>query len=139
MNEPLISPWVFYLLGLLDPLNMVFIMTTGLLAIASVMTCIDKIDCENKADAYANKDNDGYYKKQAHRASRRFYVVFISSIICMFFAIFIPTKTTVIQMIVASKVTPANINTAADIGEKTVDKIIDKIIQSAKKYNQVTK
>ena len=133
MNEPIISPWLFYLLGVLFPLHVFLSFAAMFSFVGSVIAFIDKKSLEESAERWPK---DIYYQKQACKASRLFCRLLICFIFFSTCSVFLPNKSTVIQMVIASKVTPANINTAVDVGNKAVDKVIDKIIQAAEQYDQ---
>lgn len=132
MNDPVISPWIFYFLGLLTPLQLFFFFSASISFIIGCIAFLHLFDCEDWVDRY--KGENAFYNKKLKKASRIFYVTTIFFIFSTVMSIFLPDKNTVVQMIVASKVTPANIDKAADIGEKAIDKIINKVIEASQKF-----
>lgn len=134
MNDPIISPWIFYFLGLLCPLHTFLFLTAGLSMIGAIIAFFHKTDCDEKIERWPE---DKYHINRAKKAARTFYITTVLFIFSSILSIFLPTKSTVIQMIIASKVTPANISRAADLSERAVDKIIEKIIESSKKFDMM--
>ena len=133
MNEPLISPWMFYLLDVLSPLDFILGTTALLSSIGAILCFMVKTDMEDEAE---HCGYEGYYGRQAAKTNRRFKILLAIACVTMLFTVLVPSKSTVIQMYIASKVTPANLNAAADMGEKAADKMIEKIIEAAKRFRK---
>lgn len=134
MNDPIISPWIFYFLGLLCPLNTFLFLAVGFSIIGAIISFLHKTDCDERLERWPE---DNYHINRAKKATKIFYTITVFLIFSSILSIFLPSKSTVIQMIIASKVTPANISKATDFGERAVDKIIEKIIESSKKFDMM--
>ena len=102
--EPIISPWFFYVLGVIEGIQSLFGVTGGVLLVVSLATIIPM------AIEY-----DLRKTMKWHALGSIVGVVFITV------AILIPTKETVIQMAVAKQVTPDNITTITNIGKAVKD------------------
>lgn len=99
--SPIISPWIFYFIGVGAHIQIV----TGILAGIFFLGFIFWLTTEMKAN-----------KK-----------MFILGSIFALLAVFIPSKETCYQMIAASICTPDNINTVVDGGKTLVDYIIESV------------
>ena len=95
--EPIISPWVFYLVGVLDSLHVLGI-------VASIGLCICGILWLAMDDDFTEKRNKERLKQLACVFSIFVTIVFV----------FVPTKETMYQMIVAHYATPNNMEYMKD-------------------------
>lgn len=114
MDTPIISPLYIYILGILDPINIIVFILAIFSFIASI--CLVS-DCTLK-----HSPNKEFYDKLADRT-------IVTCIICTFLCVVIPSKTTAIQMIVASYITPNNLVKTGQSIDNTIDKVIEKIIK----------
>lgn len=115
MNEPLISPLLIYLIGRLNILQGFSCVLAFLLTIFMVVMCVIIITGDNTDNLFLNR-----FKKFV-------YVTLVVDAL----AFFMPTRTEVIAMYTATYITPANIKTTGDFAEKTVDKLIEKILKAS--------
>jgi hypothetical protein len=108
MNEPIISPWIFYALNMVDNLRGGAIGIAALCLMALVFTPI-LLDtgCTMKHIKY----------------------LFVTFVISISLLIFVPNSQTITQMIIAQHVTVHNIEKAGELTDRAVDKIIEKIIK----------
>lgn len=107
MNEPLINPWLIYLLDVSDVIKC----TMFVIAVASgVLTLF--VFCADR---------------EMTTQTKRAAIIFI---VCTVLAIFVPSERTMYKMIIASYVTPANIQKAGD----SIDIVIDKVIEKIQKF-----
>lgn len=118
MNEPLINPWIFYMVDVLDTFRQVI----GVIAIIGVglittWTIIGTIECGFKEML----STIGKYKR---------FVICIC--IAGLLTVFIPAQDTIYKMIAATYVTQENINTVEDRIDKMADKLVEKINQVKK-------
>lgn len=117
MEQHIISPWTVYLIGMSN--NMVIISTItlvmGLLITILIggiyLVCDDEEVCANIRKAF----------KKTHIAT----ILITCTIVC----VFVPDKTTWIQMIVANNLTYANINKSISAGISVKDSIKKDIIE----------
>ena len=111
MNEPIISPWMFYLLSVIDNLRCAVFTTVGFMLI---MLCSYPIWNDN--------DEDFKWFK------RLFITLGVSGILL----VFIPTSDVIIKMTIAQHITANNIEKAGNLTELAVDKIIEKVVKAAR-------
>lgn len=116
MNEPIISPWIFYwidVLSTLDELPGVLIM----LGIASTMLMIP---------IYV----EGY--EEVKHICEKITVVYLSILVLSaVISIFIPSKTTMYQMLISSYVTPNNVKFIKNEVKSSTQDIIDSITDAS--------
>lgn len=121
MNEPIISPWIFYAADVIGRVNIVINMLSLFLFLVVVCEIYTYFE-------YQGSDNDEIIKANEIKANENdvcltlklFFVVLMLNI-------FIPAKDTFYKMIATSYVTPANIEMIGDNVDKIADKIVDKI------------
>ena len=107
MNEPIINPWIFYWIDMLEPIKGLFLISCllGFGCVAFIAICGEDENIKNR------------YKKMKR--------ISIFATIMLLFMTFTPTPKTATKMLVASQVTPANLqmvkNEAGEIVEKTTD------------------
>ena len=116
MNEPIISPFLFYWAGRIELIRIIccvvgFVVTALVITIAiAVLTD----DCEHD-----------YSVKQLK-------ILACVALILDTLAVFLPTKTEMIAMYAAEHITPANIEATGEPADKAVDKLIEKILKASK-------
>ena len=103
MNEPIINPWIIYLISRVCAIKILLYVTSVISAIGAVMFCANNLE------------------KNAKKAC----IICVASIVLN---VFIPHEETIYKMIVAQHVTPANIQMVGEGAEKAVDKVIEKIL-----------
>lgn len=104
MNEPIISPWLIYLLDVSNDIKCtMFVVALAFGVLSLFVFCADK-----------------EFTTQTKRA----LIIFIVATVL---AIFIPGERTMYKMIIASYVTPANIQKAGDSIDAVIDRAIEKI------------
>lgn len=108
MNEPIISPWIFYALNMVDNLRggAICIMVLCLIALFFTPILLDT-GCTMKH-------------------IRCLFVTFVVSVLLL---ILVPNSNTITQMIIAQHVTVNNLEKAGQLTDHAVDKIIEKIIK----------
>lgn len=122
--NPIISPLTIYLINLMDPLHAVFIGACIVFLVLGILTGIDYLD---------NKDSSTEkYQKQAQKALGRTRRMAVICVLCMLLAVFVPSKNTIIEMIVAQNITVNNINA----GEEKVKEAIDYLVEKVKEVNE---
>ena len=100
--EPIISPWLVYLAGIVPAVKAFFVVASTLLFIALVLYFISL--SEGSIDEGSIDDVD----------IRRLKQIGIACIICISIAILIPDEKTVWMMVGASQITPDNITAAQE-------------------------
>ena len=112
--EPIINPWFFYLVNLLDRALVVAIIVLIMSVIGTVFTFFVLTD-ESCFD-----EEDTKIMKKWNKVS------VIALLISTFMLIAIPSKETVYEMVVASYITENNIEAAKDSAKDLIDYIVDK-------------
>lgn len=115
MNEPIISPWLFYALFVVD--NVKSALVTSMLICGVVLLFSPMIDD----------------KKVFTKCIKAFCAVFIISGVLM---VFIPDSKTITQMIIAKHITISNIEKTGQLTERVVDKIIEKVVKVSEELNK---
>ena len=113
--NPIINPWLFYLVDLLDGLKTLCILAVPLLVfvIGYITFTIDDL-------------GRGKEKELKSAIITRKIVIFFSILILIVIP-FIPSKETCYKMMVASQITDNNIQKAEDVIKDSVDYIFEKI------------
>lgn len=118
MNEPLINPWIFWMIDVLHALNdLGEIVWTLSILVLGVLYALKKV---------TERDN---YKTA-------FTVLTTVMIISALTFIVIPTKEGMYKMLIASQVTPHNLQVSQEVANDLLDNIEEravKLIQEAKK------
>lgn len=111
--KPIINPWFFYLVNLLDRALVLAIMVLIMSVIATVFTFFVL--------------SDGCFDKEEAKMFKKWNKIsIIALLISTFMLIAIPSKETVYEMVVASYITENNIEAAKDNAKDLIDYIIDK-------------
>lgn len=129
--KPIISPWLIYFLSVLDGINLVGagIFILGLIGIPVSLFIIY---CFN--DNYPGGETDAV--KKAFSSVKPYiiaYAIFVGV------ACFIPTKTTVYQMIVAKELTPDNISTITQAAGDTAEDVADYVVDIITRVSEAVK
>ena len=116
-NAPIILPVFFYLLQVLDELKLVTIIFFSLsvaiafiIAIVEFYTFLD--DEESKIISLFSK----WLKRSL-----------VATIISLVLLVFLPTKKTIIAMVIAKNITPQNIENAQNVIKSSIDYVFEKI------------
>jgi hypothetical protein len=117
--NPIISPLTIYLINLMEPLHAVFIGTCIVFFVLGILNGIDYLD---------NKDSSTEkYQKQAQKALGRTRRMAVICVLCMLLAVFVPSKNTIIEMIVAQHITVDNLNAGEEKLKDAIDYLVDKV------------
>lgn len=115
----IVSPISIYLLGLVDSLNPVLLISSlALILIAPFIWIIAEFDVD--------EDMSGHNKQKCKKFAKN---CVITSVILMIFYIILPNKETIIQMLVAKNITVDRVQIASEVVEKVYNdiiKVIDK-------------
>lgn len=110
MNIPIIDPMLFYWMNILD--NLAHLPTILILVLfvyfVGVLMHQDNVDYEERA---------AFKKKHQKALKRLLYITIVVSLL----SLFIPTKETMLNMLIADQLTPANIHL---IGDNLKDAVI---------------
>ena len=113
--KPIINPWMFYLVDLLDGLKSLCILTVPVLLFA-IFIITSMIDDLGRGE-----------EKELKSAIRTRKIVIFFSILILIVIPFIPSKETCYKMMVSSQITDNNIQKAEDVIKDSVDYIFEKI------------
>lgn len=124
MNEPIISPWIFYWMSVVDNLRTLLSCIAAMAFATALWLCLDWIVefCSSKNDS----------AKHIQKAKTLACI----GLVCSILFSFIPSEKTLTRMIVASYVTPQNIEIMQGEANKSVDYLISKIIEVGEKWEQ---
>lgn len=114
MNEPIIDPWFFYWISLLEPLQIILGVATMLSGVVLVLSFFHDVVEYGKKELAGECD----IKKRFGGPTK---IAFISLLVFLPLALLTPSKQTMIEMKVAEQATPENIEAVLE----TVDKYID--------------
>ncbi len=115
MNEPIISPWLIYWAGRIEFIRIIccvvgFVVTAfAVVAAMAVLT-------------------DDYEHDESVKALK---ILVCAAFVLDTLAVFLPTKTEIFAMYAAQYITPANIKATGEFTDKTVDKLIEKILKAS--------
>ena len=113
--KPIINPWMFYLVDLLDGLKTLCILAVPVLVIVIGYLTIT-IDDLGRGE-----------EKELKSARRTRKIVILFSILILIVIPFIPSKETCYKMMVSSQITDNNIQKAENVIKNSVDYIFEKI------------
>lgn len=117
--EPIINPWVFYLIGVVDKLH------TGLLVFMAMCVCAFVFNGIEYIELDETEEEQARYVKNAKIAGVLFLVAGFASI-------FVPDETVLYKMLTASYLTPDNIGAA----QNNVADFVGKIAEQLAKVNK---
>lgn len=113
MNEPIISPWLFYALFVVDNVKCAMLVSMFICGFVLFMLPITDLDVT--------------------KFVKIFGTVFIISGVLM---VFTPDSKTITQMVIAKHITISNIEKAGQLTERATDKIIEKIVKVSEELNK---
>lgn len=113
--KPIINPWLFYIVDLLDGLKTLCIIAVPVLVVVIGFLTVT-IDDLGRGE-----------EKELKSARRTRKIVILFSIFLLIVIPFIPNKETCYKMMVASQITDNNIQKAEDTIKNSVDYIFEKI------------
>lgn len=116
MNEPIISPWIFYVADVIRSVNIAI----NILTLFAIIAVVCAIYTHFKYEEFSNDAEIKSGQEDIWFAIKVFIVVAMLNV-------FIPSKDTFYKMIATSYVTPSNIEMIGDNVDKIADKIVDKI------------
>lgn len=109
MNEYIINPAIFYLCNTLDTLKVICIIFTVCFAIATGAAFVGYCDGTFETNTAPKK-------------------LLIATVICLVLAVFVPSRTTIIEMTVASLATKGNVELTVD----TIKELIQFVAETLK-------
>lgn len=129
MNDPIISPWLIYLISISDKIIIVF----SIIAIALGV---------GLASFYFATWMQGDWEENVKDKIKVHIKLWITIFISGFLALTIPDSKTIISLVVASKITPNTVNSAVQTGKEfknEIKKDIMDIIDAIQKKEEVNK
>lgn len=112
MYEPYVSPWIVYLLSVVDGIRCASI---AVLSIVGVILAVIALGIFIEEDI-------------SERKLKTFKWMLFSIFISALLFVFVPSSQTIIKMVIAKHITPAAVDKVGDNVDKTIDKIIEKVI-----------
>lgn len=140
--DPIISPWIFYAIEVLEELQS--IATIGaVLSVIFVFACLyDKVDIDSPNDfdeLFGVKRDIEQIKKANEAINRKIKKAVVVLLAFVAVSIFIPSEQTMYKMLIANYVTPNNIEyiheTVKGDMNDALNAIADKIIETQKEVN----
>lgn len=128
MNDPIVSPWLIYLLGRVEPMSFVFIFTcivSGVTAIALAIYVGGEGGEERPGESAFSK----FSRESANRIGKRFRWVKYVAITTTIIAMFLPSKSDLIAMMVAKNITPSVVKESVKTGKEIKDDIVADIVR----------
>ena len=122
MNDPIISPFLIYLIDTVEPL--IIVLTVS--AIVSIIMFI----------LFLTANATTYDDDKVEENSKKAKLFLKVGVTCGLLWVFIPRPCTLYKMVVANYITPANIQATGEFADKTVDKVIDKITNAIQKFER---
>lgn len=110
--EPIINPWFFYFVDKADAIIMLFSIVSFIFIMCSLFMLIDE---DKKTKSW----------------------MFIYGLIFALIAVLIPSSSTIYKMEIAKQITPDNIKVIGNTTDKTIDSIINKIIEAEKRMEDI--
>lgn len=114
MNEPLINPWLFYLIDVCCSLKVICIVATVLSGVFAAISFLE-------SDTY----NAEKYERYIKFAKKGTYCLVASCLLI----ITIPSPETIYKMMLAQYITKANIVATGETIDTVLDKAVEKIIK----------
>lgn len=112
MYEPYVSPWIVYLLSVVDGIRCASI---AVLSIVGVILAVIALGLFIE---------DDISERKLKIIKWMLFPTFISALLF----VFVPSSQTIIKMVIAKHVTPAAVDKVVDNVDKAIDKIIEKVI-----------
>lgn len=119
MNEPIISPWIIYVISTFTGIRILFTLIAIICGIISVNSWVDS------SDEFAGEKTRKHHRKIA----TRFLIAFFCSILAI---VLIPSKETAYEMLAARFITPSNIEKGTEVIKSSADYLADTIIRIQK-------
>ena len=98
---------------------------------AAIITCahINELN-EYVCSKWTSDETKNYAKQEIEKKKKATGYALYAGITCILLVVFIPSERTIMRMLIAENLTPARIEKAGELTEKTIDKIIEKIINA---------
>lgn len=119
MGEPIISPWIFYIAGVLHCFNFIVVFSMFVSLIFSLVCIITINDCTST-------------QEQIDGCKIGLKMGLCTALITLMLFVFVPSSTTYYQMVVANYVTYERV----EVVKEGLQDIFDKIIETAQELQQ---
>ena len=113
MNEPIISPWLIYWAGRIEFIQIICCVVGFVVTAFAVVAAMAVLTNDYKHD----------------ESVKALKILVCAAFVFDTLAVFLPTKTELLAMYAAQYITPANIKATGEFTDKTVDKLIEKILK----------
>lgn len=123
--EPIISPWLVYLISTLTPIKGFFATATIILLAIIFFTILFNFIEEDSMDRI--------YDSETKKLDSSFKKLIILTVISAILAVLVPTKETVVTMYIANMITPDNLNLANDMFKSNLKDYLNIINSSLNK------
>lgn len=120
--EPIINPWLIYLLNIISTLKTFFAVLGFVMVIATMISIVVFMSIAEDYDF--NPEN-----KIVSRLKKKCIIIFALTVISILMAILLPDKETLYTMLVFNYITPNNI----DLGVENVKTLIDYVVETIQK------
>lgn len=127
--EPIINPWFFYLVDKAD----IIIAFSVIISATSLGVSFFMFSGSDEESRYHSEK----YNKEIRDNKSLAKKIFILGIFFLFIAILTPSSETIYKMMIAKQITPNNIEAVGNATDKTVDIIINKIIEAEKRMEDI--
>lgn len=117
--EPIISPWVFYWIDLCTPFKV----------FAAICTVSFAILCGFAHDNISIRNTEEFNAFYVRKTKMYGITAIIFALICLF----VPSNDTAYKMLVASHVTPDNINSTVQFTQEAFKTLMDGIVETAQR------
>lgn len=130
MGEPIISPWIFYVGDVLTAMSFMVVIC-AVVCVVCFVKIQDKVeDLYKYRNCYCDKQEQEDNLNIQIKLRKKICIIFG---ICVLLFTFVPSKTTYYNMVVAHYVTYENLDKAKELTKDSLDYVLDKIIETAKK------
>lgn len=136
MNEPIISPWILYLIEVLNNFSWMawIVLVVSLIATYIFLCCFKEFERNLIDYEYRDKHYTADFSKEIYNMSKnkKLYkrLTILGLLIAVFSflsLVFLPSEETCYKMLVADQLTYENVDKLGDSAKDTVDYIFDKI------------
>ena len=131
MNDPIISPWIFYFIDVSVKIQMIAVCCCVVFFFLTGNAYVEYLSNNRRFNLCGNDD----YKKEFYYYRKLLKIHLTSCIVFLLVAISIPCQSTIYKMMITQHVTPANVQMVGDNVDKAIDKVVEKIID----YKEKTK
>lgn len=124
--EPIVNPWLIYLVSIVEQLRTFFDAITYVVVILDIIIAMV---------AFVESDDTiaVFYNREENKIRPFIKLLIVLSIICPLLVIFIPSKETIIAMYIANMITPDNLNIANEVFKSNLKDYADIISKALNK------